>query len=129
MRALLPPESDHYAELPDEVYGLTYLRHWRIVAAHRDGQISRMLDELGPSIRAFLASPDPRVVQVLDPRESTQQAAELARLHGQKINALIGDTLAASSRNGGVFYTGNPQNASGVFAEMAAAAGVKIIYS
>ena len=122
--------ADEVAGLPDDILGLTYLRHWRLVSTialgDGTGRLSRLLAELHPSRRRFIEQPDARLVQIIDPRALMLSAARAHALTGG-LSALMAETVAACLHHDSPFFVGDPQNAKGTLADKMRALGVDVV--
>lgn len=120
--------GDWPAEIPHNVLGLTYTRHWRLLSAMATptlGRISRGLAALSGEDRERLRRPHPDLLEVLDPRATSLLAADLLETIGST-SMLIAETLAAAIRFQSDVYVGDPQNAVGPLRKHARALGVEI---
>lgn len=121
--------GDWPAEIPHDVLGLTYTRHWRLLSAlaiPTFGRISRGLAALSGDDRERLRRPHPDLLQVLDPRDTSLLAADLLETIGPT-SMLIAETLAAAIRFQSKVYVGDPQNAVGPMRKHARTLGVDIV--
>ncbi len=121
--------GDWPAEIPHDVLGLTYARHWRLLSAMakpRVGRISRGLAALSGEDRERLRRPHPDLIEVLDPRATSLLAADLLETTGPT-SMLIAETLAAAIRLQSEIYVGDPQNAVGPMRKHARTLGVEIV--
>lgn len=126
MRVLI---GDWPPEIPRDLLGLTYTRHWRLLSSlsvPSHGRISRQLGGLSREGREAIRRPHPELVEVLDPRATSLLAAELLRTLGPT-SMLIAETLAAAVHHRSEFFVGDPQNAAGKMSEDALALGVEVI--
>ncbi len=116
--------------LPDDIMGLTYLRHWRLVStiakSEGSGRLSRTLSHLDPSRRRFIEQPDARLLQVIDPRPLILSAGRAHSLVGG-LSALMAETVAACLHHESPFYVGDRQNAVGVLADKVRSLGIDIV--
>ena len=116
-------------EIPQDVLGLTYARHWRLLSAlavPTVGRISRGLAALSGDDRERLRRPHPDLLEVLDPRATSLLAADLLETIGPT-SMLIAETLAAAIRFQSELYFGDPQNAVGPMRKHARTLGVGIV--
>ena len=121
--------GDWPAEMPHDVLGLTYARHWRLLSTMANptgGRISRALAALGSQDRELIRRPHPDLLEVLDPRATSLLAADLLETIGPT-SILIAETLAAAIRFQSDLYFGDPQNAVGPIREHAGVFGLNII--
>jgi hypothetical protein len=121
--------GDWPAEIPHDVLGLTYARHWRLLSAMANpsaGRISRGLAALSGEDRERLRRPHPDLIEVLDPRATSLLAADLLETTGPT-SMLIAETLAAAIRQQSEIYVGDPQNAVGPMRKHARTLGVEIV--
>ena len=121
--------GDWPAEIPHDVGGLTYTRHWRLLSTMANptgGRISRALAALSSQDRELIRRPHPDLLEVLDPRATSLLAADLLETIGPT-SILIAETLAAAIRFQSDLYFGDPQNAVGPIREHARVFGLKII--
>jgi hypothetical protein len=126
LRALF---GDWPAEIPHDVLGLTYTRHWRLLSAMAvptAGRISRGLAALGAEDRELVRRPHPDLLEVLDPRATSLLAADLLETIGPT-SMLIAETLAAAIHFQSELYFGDPQNAVGPMRKHAGVLGVDIV--
>lgn len=126
LRALV---GDWPAEIPADLLGLTYTRHWRLLSAmsaSTGGRISRRLSALGTEDLEAIRRPHPDLLEVLDPRATSVLAADLLATIGPT-SMLIAETLAAAIHFESDLYFGDPQNAVGPIGEYARVLGVNII--
>jgi hypothetical protein len=96
--------GDWPAEIPHDVLGLTYTRHWRLLSTMANptgGRISRALAALSSQDRELIRRPHPDLLEVLDPRAAIRFQWDL--------------------------YFGDPQNAVGPIREHAGVFGLNII--
>lgn len=117
------------AEIPHDVLGLTYARHWRLLSAMANpsaGRISRGLAALSGEDRERLRRPHPDLIEVLDPRATSLLAADLLETTGPT-SMLIAETMAAAIRQQSEIYVGDPQNAVGPMRKHARTLGVEIV--
>ena len=126
LRALV---GDWPVEIPADLLGLTYTRHWRLLSAMAvpaAGRISRRLSALGTEDREAIRRPHPDLVEVLDPRATSVLAADLLATIGPT-SILIAETLAATIHFESDLYFGDPQNAAGSIGEHAQVLGLNIV--
>lgn len=116
--------------LPDDMLGLTYLRHWRLAATiaigDGTGRLSRLLARIEPSRQRFIEQPDARILQIIDPRTHVLAAARAHALTGG-LSALMAESVAACLHYESPFYVGDPQNAEGSLADKVRSLGVDIV--
>jgi hypothetical protein len=120
--------GDWPTEVPRDLLGLTYTRHWRLLSAlavPTRGRISRQLESLSREGREAIRRPHPELVEVLDPRPTSVLAAELLRTVGPT-SVLIAETLAAAIHHRSEVFFGDPQNAGGAMAQHAETLGVTV---
>jgi hypothetical protein len=125
LRALV---GDWPAEIPRDLLGLTYARHWRLLSALAvpgRGRISRRLSALSNDDREAIRRPHPDLVEVLDPRATSVLAADLLQSIGPT-SVLIAETLAAAIHHRSEISVGDPQNAAGTMAQHADRLGVTL---
>jgi hypothetical protein len=121
--------GDWPAEVPHDVLGLTYTRHWRLLstlAAPGGGRISRILASFSAEDRELVRRPHPDLLEVLDPRATSLLAADLLETIGPT-SMLIAETLAAALRLQSPLYFGDTQNTIGPMRTHAQALGVEIV--
>jgi len=126
LRALF---GDWPAEIPHDVLGLTYTRHWRLLSAMAvptAGRISRGLAAFSAEDGELVRRPHPDLLEVLDPRATSLFAADLLETIGPT-SMLIAETLAAAIHFQSELYFGDPQNTIGPMRKHARALGVDII--
>lgn len=87
------PELLAGAELAT-TWGFQYRLVRALIDDRVEGRLSRGAAE---GLRSTAAAPPPGVLAVLDPRELTQQAAELAI--GHRLNLLVAELLAAATHH------------------------------
>lgn len=121
--------GDWPAELPDEDdVALPTSRHWRLlqrIHAPGTGQLSQLLNGLGPTDRDVLRHPHPEVLEIIDPRPLLDPAAAIAARYGTA-GLLVAETLAAGLARGKALYFGTERNVGRRLAEIAAELGVVI---
>ena len=120
--------GDWPSEVPQDLLGLPYTRHWRLLSAialPTRGQISRRLALLSPAARDALQRPHPDLLEVLDPRATSLLAADLLRTIGPT-SMLIAETLAAAIHHQCAIFFGDRANAGGSVADHAAALGIDL---
>lgn len=120
--------GDWPPEIPQDLLGLTYTRHWRLLSAMAvptAGKISRRLGALSVEGRAAIRRPHPDLLEVLDPRATNLLAADLLSTIGAT-SMLIAETLAAALHHRSAVFFGDPQNAVGPIAEHARSLGVDL---
>jgi hypothetical protein len=121
--------GDWPAEIPADLLGLTYTRHWRLLSAlavPAGGRISRRLAALDGDDRDVIRRPHPDLLEVLDPRATSLLAADLLKTVGPT-SMLIAETLAAAIHFESDLYFGDPQNAAGSIGEHAQVLGLNIV--
>lgn len=121
--------GDWPAEIPLDVLGLTYARHWRLLSAlavPTVGRISRGLAALSSEDSEHLRRPHPDLLEVVDPRATSLLAADLLETIGPT-SMLIAETLAAAIHFQSEVYFGDPQNAIGPMRKHARALEVSIV--
>jgi hypothetical protein len=99
------------ADVPDEPVALPLSAHWRLLQrlhAPGTGQLSQVLAALPETDREVLRSPDPAVLEVLDPRVLLDQAAQLAARYGT--GWLIAETVTAGLHHGRSLWFGSERN-------------------
>src|SRR5579872_1862134 len=112
LRALV---DDWPPEIPPDLLGLTYTRHWRLLSAMAvptGGRISRVLGALEAEHQEVIRRPHPDLVEVLDPRPTSLLAADLLTRIGPT-SLLVAETLAAAIHFRSSIYFGDPQNMAG----------------
>lgn len=127
--ALRALAGDWPSELPHDLLGLTYARHWRLLSAlavPSRGRISSKVGALSGKARQAIRRPHPDLLEVLDPRPTSLLAADLLETIGPT-SMLIAETLAAAIHHHSAIFFGDPQDARGVMAEHAQALGVEIV--
>lgn len=120
--------GDWPPDLPRDLLGLTYTRHWRLLSAlavPTRGRISRQLEGLSRDGREAIRRPHPELVEVLDPRATSVLAADLLQSIGPT-SVLIAETLAAAIHHRSEVFVGDPQNAAGAMAQHAETLGVTL---
>lgn len=128
--ALRVLNGDWPTELPEDVLGLPWTRHWRLLsslALPGSGRISRRLNEMSEAGRQAIRQPHPDLLKVLDdPRATAHLAADLLALTGPT-SMLIIEALAVAIRHTSPLYVGDSQNAVGAMATHAASLHVEIV--
>lgn len=89
------------------------------------GQLSQLLNGLGPTDRDVLRHPHPEVLEIIDPRPLLDPAAAIAARYGTA-GLLVAETLAAGLARGKALYFGTERNVGRRLAEIAAELGVVI---
>lgn len=88
--------GDRPGILSTEGLATTWGFQYRLVRALIDSRVDRRLSRgAADSLRATAAAPPPTVLTVLDPREVTHRAAQLAI--GNRLNLLVAELLASAS--------------------------------
>lgn len=128
--ALRALKSGGVAGLPTgDTFGLTYLRHWRLISSIARPQVGRLSAQLAtcnPSIVRFIQRPDPAFLDVVNPVRLSLAAASYLTVLGP-MSALFAETIAACIEYDSPLFIGEARNGTGPLADKCRQAGVEII--
>lgn len=115
--------------VPDDFLGIPLSAYWRLlqrIHAPGNGQLSLLLSALSEVDREALRSPQPNVVEILDPRMYLDEAARISGRFGG-LGWLAAEALTAALHHGRQLWYGNDRNIEARARVIASELGVEII--